>query len=37
VRKKNGINVDLNGRPTLGDFDEEEDDEEEPEDDASIC
>lgn len=39
VRKKNGINVDLNGQPTSGDFDddEEEEYEEEPEDDASIC
>lgn len=38
VRKKNGINVDLNGQPTSGDFDDdEEEDEEEPEDDASIC
>ncbi|KAH7856877.1 hypothetical protein Vadar_006515 [Vaccinium darrowii] len=39
VRKKNGINVDLNGQPTSGDFDDEdeEENEEEPEDDASIC
>lgn len=39
VRKKNGINVDLNGQPTSGDFDDhdEEENEEEPEDDTSIC
>ncbi|XP_044477170.1 two-component response regulator-like APRR1 [Mangifera indica] len=42
VRKINGVNRDLNGQPTLGDYDDDEDDEEEqalrdsfPEDDTS--